>query len=251
LDIGVGRDTTFAESENESAVLGLRGIRFSLKHPELFGTQIRAILRARRFGNLQIIFPMISSVDEFLQARRLVRKIEGEVATQEGRLHPIPLGVLLEVPGALWTLDSLAKHADFLAVGTNDLIQYTLAAGRLNEEIAYLYNPLHPAVLGSLERVASATCKHNLTTFICGEMAAHPIHSAVLVGMGFRHLSMTPFAIPVIKKMLRSFSVAELEDTVCELLQQEVVSDIEQLVKKHFGAREEIHQARTELVPVG
>jgi phosphotransferase system enzyme I (PtsI) len=192
---------------------------------------------------------MISSVDEFLQARQLVREIEGEMVDQEGTRDPISLGVLLEVPGVLWTLDSLVQHVDFLAVGTNDLIQYTLAAGRLNEEIAHLYNPLHPAVLGSLELVASVTLKNDLTTFICGEMAAHPIHSAVLVGMGFRHLSMTPLAIPVIKKLLRSFTVSELEEAVSELLQQEVLSDIEQLVDKHFGARDEIHQARTELVP--
>jgi phosphotransferase system enzyme I (PtsI) len=251
LDLGVDRDATVAEAGEETAVLGLRGIRLSLRNPDLFRTQIRAILRARRFGNLQIVFPMISSVDEFLQARELVREIEEEMANQEGAHPPILLGVLLEVPGALWTLESLVKHVDFLAVGTNDLIQYTLAAGRLNEEIAHLYNPLHPAVLGSLQRVASVTLRHNLRTFVCGEMAAHPIHSAVLVGMGFRHLSMTPFAIPVIKKMLRGLSVSELEEAVRELLREEVLSEIEQLVTKYFGAREEIHQARTELVPIG
>ncbi len=252
LDIGIaGNSVKAVNTGEESAVLGLRGIRFSLKHPELFKDQVKAILRARELGNLQILLPMVSSVDELLEGRRLIREVAGELGKETDLSGRIPVGVLVEVPGTILILASIAKHVDFLAVGTNDLIQYTLAAGRLNEEVADLYNPLHPAVLRSLDSVRRVAQEGKLMTFLCGEMAANPIHAAVLVGMGFRHLSMSPLAIPKIKKLLRRLSQVELQKQVDELLRIETLSEIEYFVERQFGSNTDIERAGAVLLPRG
>jgi phosphoenolpyruvate-protein kinase (PTS system EI component) len=249
LDIGIEGDSMVpVQTGEESAVLGLRGIRFSLKHPEFFKNQVREIVRAREFGNLQIILPMVSSVDEVLEGRRLIREVETELGEEKGQQPTVPVGVLVEVPATILILGSIAKHVDFLAVGTNDLIQYTLAAGRLNEEIADLYNPLHPAVLRSLSRIRQVAEAQDLMTFVCGEMAANPVHAAVLVGMGFRHLSMTPFAIPKIKKVLRQLSRSELSRQTKELLTIETLSEIEYFVGRQFGLQGEKERAGAEVL---
>jgi phosphotransferase system enzyme I (PtsI) len=236
------------QTGEESAVLGLRGIRFSLRHPMLFKNQVREILRAREFGNLQIVLPMVSSVDEILEARALINEVEVELDKEKGREINVPVGVLVEVPATILILESIAKHVDFIAVGTNDLIQYTLAAGRLNEEIASLYNPLHPAILRSLRQVRKVAEEHTLRTFVCGEMAANPLYSSVLVGMGFCHLSMTPFAIPKMKKTLRRLSQSQLRNWIEELLTIETLSEIEYFVERRFGELGEIESSGIELL---
>jgi phosphoenolpyruvate-protein phosphotransferase (PTS system enzyme I) len=229
LDIAQRPDSRVSAGE-ETAALGLRGIRLSLRSPEVFGTQVRAIVRARRFGNLRIVLPMISSVDEVIEGRALIRAAEDEL----GGADRIPVGALLEVPAAITTLDAIAGQCDFLAVGTNDLIQYLLAAGRLNEEMADLYNPLHPAVLRSLRRIVRVAGEANLTVTVCGEMAAHPLHASILVGLGYRHLSMNAFAIPTIKATLRAYGVSALRDLTADLLRLTTLRDIELFVAENF-----------------
>ena len=215
--------------------LGLRGIRLSLKQPDIFKTQVRAILRARTHGHLKIVLPMVSSVDELIDGKELIREVEAELAagasTQE---EPVEVGIMIEVPSALITLEDLCVHADLLAVGSNDLIQYTLAADRSSEEMSYLFNPLHPAVLKSLERIARVAEASRRTTFVCGEIAAQPLYAYLLIGMGFQHLSMNPFSIPVLKKAIRNVSYEEARETVDQLLELTTIKDVEAFVDRRL-----------------
>ncbi|MBI4445640.1 MAG: phosphoenolpyruvate--protein phosphotransferase [Acidobacteria bacterium] len=236
LDIGDGRHPLFSHlAGEEDSVLGLRGMRFSLRHPEIFKSQIRAILRAGRHGNLQIILPMVSSADELIEGRRLIRQARNELESRGILTNPPQVGVMLEVPAAVWTLEGICCHADFLAVGTNDLIQYTLAVGRNNAGIAYLFNPLHPAILHTLSRIARAAQDFGKTAVVCGEVASSPVFAFLLVGMGFQHLSMNPYAIPEIKQMIRGMSYAkarEISEKICGLT---TVAEVEQLVSEYFA----------------
>lgn len=218
----------------EIAALGLRGIRLSLRKPEVFRSQVRAIVRARKYGDLRIVLPMVTSADEVVQGRTLIREIEEELGVPNSRA--IPVGVLVEVPAAVFTLEYIAPHCDFLAVGTNDLIQYTLAAGRLNEEIAYLYNPLHPAVLHSLMRIVQVGEDLGLPVAVCGEMAAHPLHASVLIGLGYRRLSMTALAIPRVKERLRQVSAQKLAEDVSELIGLRSLEEIQAFVKERLAS---------------
>ena len=233
LDFGDERHPYFSPilGETETA-LGLRGIRLSLKYPEIFRDQVRAILRASAYGNLKIVLPMISSVDEVLEARRLIQAAQEELL-QEGVAFnsQIEVGVMVEVPAAIILLEALCAHADFFAVGTNDLIQYTLAAGRADDQIADLFNPLHPAVLKSLARVARVAAGEDSMALVCGEIASHPVYARLLIGMGFRHLSMSPYAIPEVKQRLRETSYLEACAMVEDVLRQPTLSEVESCVK--------------------
>ncbi len=233
LDFGEERHPYFTPilGETETA-LGLRGIRLSLKYPEIYTEQIRAILRASAYGNLKIVLPMISSVDEVLEARRLIHAAQEELLREGVAINrQIEVGVMLEVPAAIILLEALCAHADFFAVGTNDLIQYTLAAGRADDRIADLFNPLHPAVLKSLARVARVAEEEDSMALVCGEIASHPVYARLLIGMGFRHLSMSPFAIPEVKQRLRETSYLEACAMVEDVLRQPTLSGVESCVK--------------------
>jgi len=233
LDVADPGDSEYSAGEEGSA-LGLRGIRVSLKHPDIFKAQIRAILRAREYGDLRIVLPMISSVDEVIEGRKLIEEVEKDLGVALLKDDRVAVGVLLEVPAAILTLDAIARYCDFVAVGTNDLIQYTLAAGRLEEEIAYLYNPLHPALLRCLDQVVKVARANDIKATVCGEMAAHPIYAAVLVGLGFRCLSMTSFAIPVVKRAIRKYSAEDLRQKSDELMSLTRLSEITTFVQKNF-----------------
>ncbi len=246
LDIADPSRSEYAAGEEGSA-LGLRGIRVSLRDPDTFKVQIRAILRAREHGNLRIVLPMISSVDEIIESRKLIEEVEKELGVALLNDDRVAVGVLLEVPAAILTLEAIARYCDFVAVGTNDLIQYTLAAGRLEEEIAYLYNPLHPALLRCLDTVVKVARANDITATVCGEMAAHPIYAAVLVGLGFRHLSMTSVAIPAVKRAIRKYSAADLKEKVDELMSLTRLSEITTFVQKTFIQRLEKESAFQEL----
>lgn len=220
---------------DEGAVLGLRGIRLSLNRPDMFKTQVRAILRASKYGNLKIVLPMVSDLEEFLKVKRMISGIRRSLAASGIKTGPIELGILLEVPSAVLILESLAREADFFSLGTNDLIQYTLAIGRLNEDVSYLYNPLHPAVLNLLKSVAEITGKAGKETVVCGEMASDPLYSKVLVGLGFDCLSAAPLTIPRLKESLRETNVAELKLQVDEMLKIEKAQKIREFALRAFG----------------
>ncbi|MEE8350357.1 MAG: phosphoenolpyruvate--protein phosphotransferase [Acidobacteriota bacterium] len=232
LDLGNERHPYFSQlTGGESSALGVRGIRMSLKHPKIFKAQIRAILRASAFGNLKIVFPMVSSVEEVIEARRIVKTAQRELLRQGTAINEsIEVGVMVEVPSAVILLEALCAHSDFFAVGTNDLIQYTMAAGRSEETLTHLFTPLHPAILKSLHRVAQVAAQQDMMALVCGEVASHPVYAALLVGMGFRHLSMNAYAIPEIKQRLRQISCQRSQEMLMEVLKLSSVKDIEAYV---------------------
>ncbi len=224
---------------DEGAVLGLRGIRLSLNRPEMFRKQVRAILRASEYGNLKIVLPMVSGLEEFLEARKIVTSMEQSLGIGDSKHPSIQLGVLLEVPSAVLVLKSLARVVDFFSLGTNDLIQYTLAIGRLNEDVSYLYNPLHPAVLALLKSVAEITGAAGKETVVCGEMASDPVYSQVLLGLGFDWLSVAPLVIPKLKDVLRNTNLEELKINVAEMLKLETPGEIRKYADRAFS-REDV-----------
>lgn len=179
---------------------GVRGIRAALRHDERFGVQIRALLRAAAHGPLRILLPFVTSDEELEQMRTLI----DEAARGMKGVPPVPLGAMIEVPAAALTVDQVARRADFLSVGTNDLIQYTLAVDRTDERLAAHYEPMAPAVLRLLRGIALASKRAGCPVSVCGEMAADPALVGLLVGLGFRSFSMAPAAIPAVKQGLRS-----------------------------------------------
>ena len=234
LDFGGERHPYFSPILGETdTALGLRGIRLSLRYPDIYREQIRAILRGSAYGNLKIVLPMVSDVDEVVQARRLIQVAKEELLEEGVAFNEeIEVGIMVEVPAAVIMLESLCPHVDFLAVGTNDLIQYTLAASRTDDRIANLFKPLHPAVLKSLYRVAQVAAAEGVLALVCGEVASHPVYVRLLIGMGFRHLSMSPFAIPEVKGRLREISCLEAAEMVEEVLRQATLEEVEDYVNE-------------------
>jgi len=236
LDVGEGRHPVFSsESVSDGPSLGMRGIRLSLKYPEIFRDQLRAILRASVYGHLKVVFPMVTSLDELLQGRQLIEQAQGELSARGIAFKPdLEVGAMLEVPAAILTLASLLDHSDFVAVGTNDLIQYTLAAGRSNEEVDYLFNPLHPAVLSSLQRVAELSSRKNKRVYICGEVTSNPLYVHVLVGLGFQHLSLASSSIAEIRDAIRQIDSQQARADAGKLLDLSTLEEISQFVRRHL-----------------
>ena len=237
LDLGDEQHPYFSRlSDGPDSALGLRGIRLSLRYPEIYKSQVRAILRARQHGNLKIVLPMVSSVEEMIQGRELIQEVhvelrkKGMVGTKE-----VEVGVMVELPAAIVLLEEISAHADFFAVGSNDLIQYTLAAGRNDDSVAYLFSPLHPAVLRGLNRVAHVASEKKYMALVCGEVASHPVYASLLVGMGFQHLSMNPFAVPDIKQIIRETSYSLTTKIVDQLLNLSTTKEVQAHIKAHFS----------------
>lgn len=236
--IDVGGDKIYAYTNNykeRNPFLGCRAIRFSLENLDLFHIQIRAILRASFYGNVKMMFPMITTVEEFIKAKTFVQEIMKELEKEGIPFDEnIDIGLMIEVPSAIINADLLAKHANFFSVGTNDLVQYILAVDRISEKIAYLYNPLNIAVLRLLKNVIDVSNTHNVPISICGEMAGEPQYTMVLLGLGFRNLSMGPAYMYQVKKIIRSVSIKECEAMVKEIMKLEDTEEIETLVRKKF-----------------
>jgi len=213
LDIGGDKDLPYLDLPAEdNPALGWRAIRISLHHTEMFKAQLRAILRAAACGPVKLMFPMISGLDELLAARELLRSAAAEVA-HAGRRYDdaIEVGMMVEVPAAAVAADILAPHVDFFSIGTNDLVQYTLAAGRGNDRVASLATPFHPAVLLLIRGVADAARAADIWVGMCGEMAGRPEAIPLLVGLGLDELSVAPGAVARAKSVVRSLSRAEAE----------------------------------------
>ncbi len=199
------------DTEEDNPVLGLRGIRLTLSRPQVFRTQLRALYRAGVDRNLWILLPMVSSVDEITQFKRFAGLIQAELE-REGLDHnpACKLGIMIEVPAAALVADVLAKEVDFFSIGTNDLIQYALAVDRNNEHVAYLYQPLHPAILRMLRFVIDSANEAGIDVAMCGEMAGDRHYAPLLLGMGLRRLSLSPRAIPEVKTQIRELSLQDL-----------------------------------------
>jgi phosphotransferase system enzyme I (PtsI) len=212
LDAG-GEKTTAALmkdfGESTSSALGLRGIRVGLKRPEILETQFQAILRAGVRGKVRILLPMVTSVSEVRRVREILKRVARRLKRRGVPISdPLPpLGVMIEVPGAALSADALAQVSDFLAVGSNDLTMYTLAIDRSDEQVAHLYDPLHPAVLRLIQFTANAGLRARIPVTICGEMAGDPRYTALLLGLGFQELSMAAMSIPRVKQRLRGIDL--------------------------------------------
>jgi len=199
--------------------LGLRAIRLCLAHPYIFKVQLRAILRASHFGKLKIMFPLVSGLEELRQAQALVREVKQDLQKRGIPFDPkVEMGAMIEVPSAAITADLMAKEVDFFSVGTNDLIQYTMAVDRGNESIAYLYDPLHPAILRTLKMIIDAGHKEKIWVGLCGEMAGDPFFSLILLGMGLDEFSTSAVSIPEVKHMIRSVNFKDAQALAQDVL---------------------------------
>ncbi|MCX7816860.1 MAG: phosphoenolpyruvate--protein phosphotransferase [Syntrophales bacterium] len=213
--------------------MGLRAIRFCLKEVDLFKVQIRAILRASSLGKTRILFPMISSLEEIRQAKVILEEEYNNLVREGFKLgKDFEVGVMIEVPSAVVIADALAKEADFFSIGTNDLIQYTLAIDRINERVSYLYEPLHPAVIRLIKNVIDVAHDAGIKVAMCGEMAGDPLYVMVLLGLGLDELSMNPLAIPKIKSMVRKTTLEESRRLLKDILPMSSAKEIRQQVEK-------------------
>lgn len=222
--------------EEANPSLGLRAIRFCLKNPEIFKTQLRAILRAAAYGNVRLLLPMISGCDEIRQTYQIIDEA-AEALEKEGLAYnrDIQIGIMIEIPSAVIMADSMANLVDFFSIGTNDLVQYTLAIDRLNRHVAYLYNPLHPAVIRMIKHVVDTGKKKNIKTFMCGEMASEIINLPILLGLGLDAFSMAPQSIPSIKNMIRKISVSESKLFLKKVLKETSALNTIQLITDTYG----------------
>ncbi len=201
--------------EEKNPILGWRAIRFCLSRKDIFRVQLRALLRASAHGNLKIMFPMISGVEELLSTLEFLEEVKEECRRDRIEFDErLSIGSMIEIPSAAVTTDILAKHVQFFSIGTNDLIQYTVAVDRGNEHIAYLYEPFHPAVLRLLKMVIDNAHAASIPVAMCGEMAGDPLATVVLLGLGLDSFSMSAFSIPQVKQIIRSVSMSEAEELV-------------------------------------
>jgi phosphoenolpyruvate-protein phosphotransferase (PTS system enzyme I) len=214
---------------------GRRGLGLSLLRPELFQVQLRALLRAARYGNLRILFPFVTGVEQVRAARRLIVDASAEIARRGETVPTVPVGVMIEVPAAAYTADLLAREVDFLTIGTNDLIQYCLAVDRADERVSLLYEPLHPAILRLIVMIRRAATRQHIPLSLCGEVASDPGILPLLVGLGLTEFSMTPGAIPMAKQALAGQRSDDLRAMARRILRLSTVDEIEQQLLTSSG----------------
>jgi phosphotransferase system enzyme I (PtsI) len=235
LDLGADKFATAAEAghEERNPFLGLRSVRLCLRNLTLFKTQMRAILRASAFGDVRIMFPMVSTLLELRQCKMILAEVKEDLEDEGIPFNrKLPVGTMIEVPSAAILADQLAREVSFFSIGTNDLVQYTLAADRTNENVASLYNAGDPAVLKLLDMVFKAANTHNIEVSICGEMSGDPIYTIMLLGMGLRQLSVTPHNIPEIKKIIRSITMEEATQIAQEARRLETARDVNNYLRE-------------------
>ncbi len=228
--IDVGGDkflSSFQGPKELNSFLGLRGIRFSLVKKDIFITQIRAILRAAYYGNLKIMFPMITTKEEIIETKKIINLAKNQLKKEGIKFKEnIEIGIMIETPSAALISDQLAKEVDFFSIGSNDLIQYTLATDRTNEKLLYLYLPCHPSVLKLIKLTIDNAKKHGIKVGICGEMASNPEIACLLIGLGIDELSMAPIAIPAVKdKIIKNYywKMKELSEKALKLNSHEEI----------------------------
>lgn len=217
--------------------LGCRAIRFLLREQELFKTQLRAILRASAYGDVRIMFPMISGIGELFEAKAVLAQARQEVLSQGKAMAPyIPIGCMIEVPSAAIIADLLAKECDFLSIGTNDLVQYALAVDRSNSALTNLYAPTHPSIIRLLRLVVSEANHHGVSVSVCGEVAADPRFTALLLGLGVHELSVAPRYLPTVKNAIRNTSIVAASKLAERALTLSSAAEIEELITRNYRA---------------
>lgn len=245
FDLGADKVPHLPTPEDErNPFLGLRSIRLALRNVPMFRTQLRAILRASALGQVRVMFPLVSTILEFRQAKMVLADVIEDLEEHGVEYdHELQVGMMVEVPSAVMMIDHFVEEADFLSIGTNDLVQYTLAVDRSNKDVVGLYNSADPAVLKLISMTVQAAKRKGVPVSLCGQMSGNPIYTMLLVGMGLRQLSVTPSAIPEIKKVCRSVSIEECEAIANRALSMENARDIKNFLRK------ELKKHVPELVP--
>ena len=229
LDIGGDK---LINGVHDDSFLGLRAIRFCLENLTIFKTQLRAILRASIFGDIRIMYPMISGVEELDKANYILNEVKEELLAEEIAFDSdIQVGAMIELPSAVSIIDLLANKVDFFSVGTNDLIQYLMAVDRMDDRVSHLYQPTHPAVLRSLKSIFEQSDSNQKHVSVCGEMAGEPIYAALLIGLGAKSLSVSVSRLPEIKHYIRLMNLGELKELINELMTLDQADPIEQKLK--------------------
>ncbi|RBQ03104.1 phosphoenolpyruvate--protein phosphotransferase [Pedobacter miscanthi] len=234
IDIGGDKSLPYFNLPAElNPFLGYRAIRICLDRPDLFITQLKAILRASVYGGLKIMFPMISNLSEILEAKKILEEAKSSLTQQNVNFNAdIEVGIMIEIPSAAITADILAREVSFFSIGTNDLCQYILAVDRMNEKISHLYDPFNPGVLRLISHVIEQSQKHNIHVGMCGEMAADPLATQLLMGMGLKEFSMSATSIPAVKKIILSNNMEKAGEICSKVMQMnssaEIISYLEQ-----------------------
>lgn len=236
LDIGGDKFLSPLEYAPEmNPALGLRAIRFCLKEQKIFRTQLKAILRASAFGQVRVMFPLISSPREMQEARQLLESVKKELKREKVPFDAaLPVGAMIEVPAAVTLADLLTRYADFFSIGTNDLIQYALAIDRVNQQVADMYQPLHPAVMRMVRDVVQVGHQAGIPVAMCGEMAGDPLYIPVLLGLGVEEFSMNATAIPVVKRVIRMTSQEKARETAGRALRLHTVEEVNAYVTREM-----------------
>ena len=239
LDVGGDKFASYLGTPIEkNPFLGMRGLRFSLRREEIFRTQLRAIYRASAYGQVRIMFPMVLGLEDLRRAREIVERVKLQLRKEGAAMAPsVPLGIMIETPASVFSIDRLAREADFVSIGTNDLIQYTLAVDRGNEAIAEIYEPLHPAVLRALKTVVDAGHEAGIPVGICGEMAGEPLYAVVLVGLGLEEFSVSPYLVPEIKTIVRGTTFADARELAERCLGLATPSEVRTVVTEFMSRR--------------
>ena len=236
FDLGADKVPHMFEPEDEkNPFLGLRSIRLALRNLPMFRTQLRAAMRASALGEVRIMFPLISTLLEFRQAKMVLTDVMEDLAERHVEFDPrVPVGMMVEVPSAVMMIDQFVEEVDFLSIGTNDLIQYTLAVDRSNKDVVGLYNAADPAVLKLIGMTIRAAQRKPVPVNLCGQMSGNPIYTMLLLGMGLRRLSMTPSAIFEVKKVCRSVTIAQCEEVARHAMSMENARNIKALLREQL-----------------
>jgi len=245
LDLGGDKFLPFQGVEREkNPFMGWRSIRISLQERDVFKVQLRAILRSSAFGNVKILFPMISSIEEVIEAKNVLAEVMDDLDRDGIPFdRDVEKGVMIEVPSAAIMVERFLDYFDFISIGTNDLIQYTLAVDRNNEKVARFYQPLNPSVLYLVERSIKAANKMGKEVSVCGEMAGNPLYTPMFVGFGLRRFSMSPLMLPEVKERIRFITVKECEEIAEEILKMQSTAEIEKLLwdfNKEINKRQKV-----------
>jgi len=219
-------------TEERNPFLGLRSIRLSLRHVPMFRTQLRAILRASVYGDLRVMFPLVTTLRELRQAKMILRDVMDDL-TEEGIPfnRQLPVGMMVEVPAVVMLIEQFLDEVDFISIGTNDLIQYALAVDRSNRDVVSLYNASDPAVLRLIATIISAANRMGKPVSLCGQMSANPVYAMLLIGLGLRQFSVPPLAMPEIKKVCCSVTVSQCEEIARRAMSIETAQSIELFLK--------------------
>jgi phosphotransferase system enzyme I (PtsI) len=236
LDVGGDKFVpNLSLTDEPNPAMGLRAIRFSLREETLFRTQLRAILRASVHGQLRLLLPMVCGVSEIRSCKRILEEERWELKKDGiASAAEMEIGVMIETPAAVLAAPFLAREVDFFSIGTNDLIQYCMAADRGNEHVAYLYKPLHPAILRAIKMTCDAAAEAGIEVGMCGEMAGEPLYTLALIGLGLNELSMSPASVPRVKRVLRQVALHEGRELVDELLTLSTSKDVAQALDRRM-----------------